>query len=173
MGLFAEEKRSGTYEVLMTAPVSEPVVVAGKFLGALLFYLVCWLPPGLFLVALRVAGGEPFDYRPALSFYLTLVASGAAFLAMGLFFSAVTRNQLVAAALAFAGMFVLLLLVVVRRTDYLGEGVRAVIEPFDFLTLWQSAAGGQLAVKAVVAQLSLAAVWLVMAVKALEARKWS
>lgn len=175
MGLFAEEKRSGTFEVLLTAPVGETTVVLSKFSGAWLFYLICWLPPGLYLVALRVAGGAAFDYRPVLTFYLALAASGAAFIAMGVFFSSLTRNQIVAAVLTFAGMMALLLTVIGRdkEFEFFGPGVRVAIGQLDFLTLWQQAALGQLAVQAVVVQLSVAVFWLFVTVKSLEVRKWS
>src|SRR6202011_3337751 len=66
MRLIAEEKRSGTLEVLLTAPVNESTVVIGKFLAAWLFYLLTWVPWWLYLIALRYMGGEPFDYRPIL-----------------------------------------------------------------------------------------------------------
>src|SRR3954447_7362783 len=87
MRLLAEEQRTGTLEVLLTAPVNESTVVLSKFLAAWFFYLLLWLPWWLYLIALRYFGGEEFDYRPILSFTVALVATGANFMAMGLFFS--------------------------------------------------------------------------------------
>ena len=83
MRLLSEEKRTGTLEVLLTAPVNEAAVVLSKFLACWLFFMLCWVPTGLYLIALRVEGGQPFDYRPLLSFYLAVGASGAAFIAIG------------------------------------------------------------------------------------------
>ena len=175
MRLFAEEKRAGTYEVLLTAPVEEWTVVLSKFLAGWLFFLICWLPAGLYLVALRVGGGVPFDYRPVLSFYLALAASGAAFVAIGTFVSSLTRDQLVSAVITFAAMMALLLFYVVgnRQFGVLGAGVQAVLNQLDFLTLWENASRGQLSVQSLVAWASLAVLFLFLTVKSLEVRKWS
>jgi ABC-type transport system involved in multi-copper enzyme maturation permease subunit len=120
MRLLSEEWRTGTIEVMLTAPVDEVVVVISKFIAALVFYLVLWVPWGLFLVALRYEGGQPFDYLPLLSFYVTLVCSGAAFVAMGLFFSSLTRNQIIAAVLTFMGMMFMLGFFLLRQLDLIG-----------------------------------------------------
>src|SRR5205823_340230 len=86
MRLLSEERRTGTLEVLLTAPLAEGTVVLSKFLAGLVFFLFLCLPLAGFLLALRVEGGRPFDYLPLLSFYIALVCSGAAFVGMGLFF---------------------------------------------------------------------------------------
>src|SRR5438874_12989983 len=70
MRLLSEEKRTGTLEVLLTAPVNESTVVLSKFLACLILYLVLWAPWGLFLVALRIIGGQPFDYQALMSFFI-------------------------------------------------------------------------------------------------------
>ena len=79
-------QRSGTMEVLLTAPVDETTVVFSKFLAGLITFLVVWAPFGLYLVTIPVSGGTPFDYRPLLSFFITLVVTGAGFIGMGLGF---------------------------------------------------------------------------------------
>ena len=63
MRLFSEEHRTGTLEMMLTAPVEETVVVLSKFLAALILFLIVWLPWGLYLVSLRCVGGSAFDYR--------------------------------------------------------------------------------------------------------------
>ncbi len=173
MRAFSEEKRTGTLEVLMTAPVSEVPVVLGKFIAGLVFFMLSWLPLGLYLVALRVEGGQPFDYRPLLSYYLALAACGAGFIGMGLFFSSLTRSQVVAAMLTFAGMFAMLMTVAVSQLEMFGPGLRAALGRLDFFTLWSRALAGQLPVTDVLIHLSLAVFWLFLTVKVLEARKWS
>src|SRR5262249_20527108 len=104
MNLSSEESRSGTLEVLLTAPVSEGQVVFSKFLAALITYAITWAPAGLYLLAIPLSGGNPFDYRPLLSFLIVNLAWGAAFISMGLLFSSLTRETLVAAVLTVAGM---------------------------------------------------------------------
>lgn len=173
MRLLSEERRTGTLEVLLTAPVSEAVVVLSKFLACWLFFMLCWVPAGVYLIGLRVEGGQPFDYRPLLSFYLAVGASGAAFIAIGMVFSALTRNQIVAAVLTFV---VLLVLMVVQWTEVFpvfGPAVKAALKRLAYWDLWVAALRGQLPVRDVLIQLSIAVFGLFLTVKILEARKWS
>src|SRR5262249_43161346 len=108
MRLFSEEKRSGTLEVLLTAPISDWYVVLSKFIAVHLLFLLLWIPWAMFLLAMRLETGKPFDFRPLLGFAVVLFASGASFCAMGVFFSSLTNNQIVSAALTFMGMMVLI-----------------------------------------------------------------
>jgi len=103
MRLLSEERRSGTLEMLLTAPITEGQVVIGKYLGAFLFYVFLWLP-SLVYVAL-LAGKLPLDWGPIGASYLGTLGIGAMFLAIGVFTSAVTRNQVVAAVFSFALTF--------------------------------------------------------------------
>ena len=103
MRLFSEELRSGTFEPLMSSPVSELSVVAGKYLGAMLLLLTC-LAPTLAYVLVLGALTRP-DYGPIFAGYLGVVLAGGLYLAIGLLFSALTSSQ----TLAFlATMFVLI-----------------------------------------------------------------
>lgn len=174
MRLFSEEKRTGTLEVLLTAPVGEWSVILSKFLGAWFFYMIVWIPLGLYLVGLRAAGPS-FDYRPMLSYYLAQAACGAGLVAMGLFFSCLTKNQIVAAVLSFAGCFGLLLMVIVKSFP-MGETwapLKSVAARLDYITAWQSALNGQLSLSFVVVYLSMMVFWLFATSKVLEARRWS
>jgi hypothetical protein len=173
MRLFAEERRTGTLEVLLTAPVDEPVIVLSKFVAAWLFYLLSWLPALAFLVALRTAGGAAFEYQPVVSHMLAVAATGAGFVGMGLFFSSLTRNQVVAAVLTFAGMMFLLLTVWLQSNDRLAGGLQAVAGRVSYWNLWQQALAGQLPVAGVVVYLSLGVFWTFLTVKVLEARRWT
>ena len=172
MRLFSEERRLGTLEVLLTAPVNELTVTLSKFLASWGFFMLCWVPAGLYLVALRSAGGTAFDYRPLLSYYLALAASGAAFVAMGMFFSALTRDQIIAAVLTFAGMMAQLLSDLAANLP-LGEGLRTVLTKFSYLQLWTEALHGQLPLQGVLIQLSMMVFWLFLTLRVVEARKWS
>ena len=103
MRLLSEERRSGTLEMLLTAPVTEGQVVLGKYLGAFLFYVFLWLPT-LVYVAL-IAKELPLDWGPVGASYVGILGIGALFLSIGVFTSAVTKNQVVAAVFAFAVTF--------------------------------------------------------------------
>lgn len=108
MRSFAEERRSGTIESLMTAPVSAPGVVLAKYAAVLLTYVAIWLPTLLYVVILRKTGSV--DYRVVLSSYLGLFLVGAQYLAIGVLSSALTSSQFVALLLTVLvqfGLFVL------------------------------------------------------------------
>lgn len=94
MRLFAEEKRSGTLESLLTAPVTPGAVVLGKFLAVLVTYCLMWAPTVLYLLILRHTG--TIDWQVVGSSYLGVIGIGAGYLSVGLLMSAMTRSQLVA-----------------------------------------------------------------------------
>jgi ABC-2 type transport system permease protein len=172
MRLLSEEQRSGTLEMLLTAPVNEWQVVLSKFLAALRFYLLIWYPWALYLVALRVEGGEEFDYRPLLSFLIVFVVTGANFVAMGLFFSALTRNQIAAAILTVMGMLVLTVIYMFRGLVTPGGALATILTYVSYLNLWATALQGNLAPRFLLFHVSAMVLWLFLAVKVLESRKW-
>jgi ABC-2 type transport system permease protein len=107
MRLFAEERRSGTIESLLTAPVSPGGVVLGKYLATLTTYVLIWAPTVLYVIILRDTGD--IDWRVIGSSYLAVFGIGAGYLAVGTLMSALTRSQLIALMLAFFALFGLLI----------------------------------------------------------------
>jgi ABC-2 type transport system permease protein len=108
MRLFAEERRSGTIESLMTAPVSSAAVVLAKYVAVLASYVIMWIPTGLYVVILGRTG--EVDARAVASAYLGVLLVGAGYLALGLCASALTRSQflsLVWTSLVILGLFTL------------------------------------------------------------------
>jgi hypothetical protein len=173
MRLVAEERRTGTYEVLMCAPVSETPVVVSKLIAALVFYMLIWAVWLFFLLDVRVESGKVFEYRPLISFYLALAASGVSFLAMGLFFSSLTRNQIVAAAMTFVGMVAWIVLFLVAR-DLPQESTRTVVlNHLSFVNLWLDSLQGRLHLRDLIIQVSIAVFFTFLTVRVLEARRWS
>jgi hypothetical protein len=173
MRLFAEEKRTGSLEVLFTAPVNEWPVVFSKFLATWLFFLLCWLPAGLFLVAIQVEAGAAFDYRPLLSFYLALSVYTGAFIAWGLVFSALTADQIVAAVLTFlVTLSGVVCYFAVREVEDLDPAIRALLTRLSFIDMWRESLRGQLPIRDVIVWASAAVFGLFVSVKVLEARKW-
>ncbi len=100
MRLMSEEYRSGTIETLMTAPVSDATVIAGKFLGTFLFYVLMLLTTLIYAAAVY-AFGSP-DFGALWTGYLGLLLLGAFYISVGLFFSTCTSNQIVAVVCSFA-----------------------------------------------------------------------
>ncbi len=104
MRTIAEERRSGTFEMLMTAPVRDGTVVLAKYTAALLFYAVLWLPTLIYPLTLRLLRpfGAPLDGGALAAGYLGVMLIGAAAIAAGVFTSSITRSQVTAALGAFA-----------------------------------------------------------------------
>ena len=105
MRTYSEEKRSGTIELLLTSPVTDFQIIMGKFLGTLALYGVMLLVTG-FHIGLLFVYGSP-EWQSILSGYLGLLLLGATFLAVGLFISSTTKNQIVAGMLTFAVLLLL------------------------------------------------------------------
>lgn len=170
MRLLSEEQRSGTLEVLLTAPISETAVVSSKFLAGLLMYLLVWVPFGCLLIALRLMGGSDFDYRPLLSFGVIILVTGSAFIAMGLLFSSLTRDQIASGVLTFAGMLTLTLVFLMQNT--LSGGYALVLKHMSYINLWIESLQGKLVLRNLLFPLSLTVFCLFLTVKVLESRKW-
>ena len=99
MRLVAEEKRSGTIELLLTSPVSDAGVILGKWLGAMLLYL-CVLGMSMASVAMLFLWAKP-DLKPVLVAYLGLILQGGCLLAIGTWISTTTKDQIVAVVVTF------------------------------------------------------------------------
>jgi ABC-2 type transport system permease protein len=108
MRLFAEERRSGTIETLLTAPIGTAGIVLGKFVAAFVTYLAMWLPTVLYLFILRRSG--EIDWHVAGTSYLGVALIGGGYLAIGTLMSSMTQSQLVAivlSALVILGLFMI------------------------------------------------------------------
>lgn len=103
MRLFALEKASGTFETLMTTPVSDLQVVAAKFATAVIFYMVSWLPMIVCLLVVRHFTNQPgaLDAGTVGGMYLGIFLVGCLFLSLGCFASAISRSQMAAAMISF------------------------------------------------------------------------
>ncbi len=107
MKCLAEERRLGTLETLLTAPVSTTEVVLGKYFAAYFLYILLWASTGGFFYILhRFADDVRFlDFGPLLGGYLFIAVSGLLYVALGVFASSLSRNQAVAGILAFTLLF--------------------------------------------------------------------
>lgn len=170
MRLVAEERRSGTIEVLLTAPVTEAQVILGKFGAALIFYLALWAPTMIYV--LIVKSQAAVDWGAVAASYLGVALFGALFVSLGLFASTLTRNQIIAAVLAFTGLIILFGLPLMRGLLVSSSTLGAVIDHAD---LWQHMtdyAKGIVDTRHVVYELSLTVLFLFMSTKSLELAKW-
>ncbi|MGD0839343.1 MAG: ABC transporter permease subunit [Polyangia bacterium] len=168
MRLLAEEKGSGTLEMLITMPVADWEVVLGKFMAGMAM-LGAIVGMTLFY-ALTVAALGPVDRGPVISGYLGLLLMGGAYVAIGVMASSLTRNQIVAFILAFAISFALFIFgqVIQFAPDWLSP----VLAYLSMGNHFESFSRGVIDSRDVLYYLSLIAVALVIASASLESRKW-
>ncbi len=169
MRLLSEERRSGSLEILMTAPVTETQVVLGKYLAALTFYLVLWAPTVLYAVI--VASYSKLDWGPLASAYLGVLGIGALFLSVGLFASGISRNQIVAALVGFALVFALFIL---GLLEFLvnDQSLRQVLSYLNLIQHMEDFSKGIVDTRRLVYYLSGTAFFLFLTSRALAANKW-
>src|SRR5256714_4515311 len=99
MRTYSEEKRSGTIELLLTSPLTDFEIIMGKFLGTVGLYLALLAVTAVY-VGILFLYGKP-EWRPLVAGYLGLLLLGSCFIAIGLFISSTTKNQMVAGAATF------------------------------------------------------------------------
>jgi len=128
MRQFAEERRVGTIETLMTTPVTDAEVVVAKFLGVLVFFLAMLVPTLIYvrIMSNLLMAGASIDYGNIFTCYLAIVLSAAMFLSFGLFASSLTNNQIVAAVIGIVALLCLyvLLALVPEPGSFAGTSVR-------------------------------------------------
>jgi ABC-2 type transport system permease protein len=168
MRLVADEKASGTLELLSTMPVRDWEVVLGKFLAALALLATALGLTLAFAITVRALG--PMDRGPAIGGYLGLLLMGGAYIAIGVMCSAFTRNSIVAFIAAFGISFGLYLL------GRLGQFVPESIQPLvAFLSIdghFENISRGVIDTRDVIYYFSVIGTCLLVATTSLESRRW-
>ncbi len=168
MGLFAEEKRRGTIELLRTTPVGNFQAMMGKYLAGVTFLLVMFCASGLTMSALFIYG-QP-DLKPILGGYLGLFLYGAALLALGLFISTLTENQIVSVVITFGAILILWLIEALAGG---AEGVtRDVLSYLSVIGHLDDFIKGVIDTSHVVFYLTFAFVGLFLTYRSLESMRW-
>ena len=168
MRLFAEEKARGTIELLLTSPLKDWEILLGKWIGAVGMYASLLLFSSINLVFL-FAYGKP-DWKPLLIGYLGLLLQAAAMLALGMFISSVTQNQIVAAVMTF---FLLLLLWVFEWMANMDQN--RIIEVLTYISLLrhnESFIKGVLDMKDTIYYLSVSFLGLFLTARSLESVRY-
>lgn len=167
MALVAQETNSGTYELLMTRPVRDHEVVLGKFLGALGLYAIIMIV-SLEFPLIYEAFGSP-DWGQTVSGYIGILLTGMAFIAVGVFATSLTSNQIAAAAM---GIAILLFFWLVGWLSYGGSGaVGEVAKSLSVYENFQDFERGIVSGKALVYFASLIGFFLFLATRSLESRR--
>ncbi|HEY6562575.1 MAG TPA: ABC transporter permease [Polyangiaceae bacterium] len=173
MRLLAEEKRSGTLEMLITLPVKDSDVILGKYLGALGLVLVLVLATLVYPLAMFRFPWSlgPLDMGPVLSGYLGLILFSMASVAIGLLISSLADSQAVAFFITF---FVLLVLWFVGTVAQdLGGMLGSALSYLSFQTRLNGFIRGLIDTRDLIFFVSVTGLALVVAFRALERRKWA
>lgn len=168
MRTYSEEKRSGTIELLLTAPVTDLEIIVGKFIGALALYAAMLLVTMLYMLILFKIGNP--EWRPIVAGYLGLLLMGGCFLSAGLFISSLTKNQIVAGFLTFATFLMLWII------NWLGESsgptTRDVLNYLSITEHFDDFARGIIDTKHVVYYLSFITFGLFLTAKSVDSERW-
>jgi ABC-2 type transport system permease protein len=168
MRTYAEEKRSGTIELLLTSPVTDVQIILGKFLGAMGLY-AAMLAVTLLYMAILFVYGNP-EWKPVATGYLGLLLMGGCFISVGLLISSLTKNQIVAGIVTFA---VFLMLWVI---NWIGENAsqttREIVNYLSITEHFDDFARGVIDTKHLVYYLSFITFGLFLTVKSVDSERW-
>src|SRR5580692_4538336 len=168
MRLFAEEKRSGTIELLATSPIRDIEVILGKWLAALSLY-ACMLLVAAVNFAFLFKYGKP-DWKPLVIGYLGLLLQAGALLAIGTFISTLTKNQIIAGAATFG--VCLLLWVLEWVSGYETAGWAQVLAYMSIITHFESFAKGVLDLKDAIFYVTVIFLGLFFTARSMESLRW-
>ena len=168
MRLFAEEKRTGTIELLTTSPVKDTEIIIGKWLAALLMFGLMLLSTALDFVFLFKYGNP--DWKPLLIGYLGLLLQAGGLLALGTFISSLTKNQIIAGALTFG--VCLMLWVLGWVSQYETSTWAQVLSYMCVITHFESFAKGVIDTKDVIFDATVIFLGLFFTARSMESLRW-
>jgi ABC-2 type transport system permease protein len=168
MRLFAEEKRTGTMELLATSPIRDVEIILGKWLAAVIMY-ACILGLAMVNLVVLFAFGKP-DWRPMLVGFLGLLLQGGCLLAVGTFISTTTRSQIVAGVATFA--VCLLLWVLDWVSAYETSAWAKAVSYMSVLTHFEPFSKGVIDTKDVVYYLTMIFLGLFLTARSMESIRW-
>ena len=168
MRTYAEEKRSGTIELLLTSPLTDFQIIMGKFLGALALYAVMLLIT-MVHIGLLFVYGKP-EWKPIVSAYLGLLLMGGCFISVGLFISSLTKNQIVAVMATFAVF--LFLWVINWIGSFSGPQVEKITSYLSIIEHFDDFAKGVIDTTHVIYYVSFMTFGLFLTAKSVDSERW-
>src|SRR5207237_1753386 len=165
----------GTIEPLMTAPVHDWQVVLAKFFGALVFYIVLWIPTLLYFAIFQKITHEPAANSAGAYWgsYLMLLLLGMFYLSVGCFASVVTKNQMVAAVISFCGITLLFFMGLIQFILLdVSSGARDALGYFSAIEHMGTFSRGIVDTRPIVFYLCMTAFVLTVTYQVFQSRKW-
>lgn len=168
MRSYAEEKKSGTIELLLTSPIKDVEIVLGKFFGAMAMYAGLLAVTALYVGILFVWGNPA--WQSVVSGFLGLLLLGGGFIAMGLFISSLTNNQMVAGTASF--VVFLLLWIVGWFGESAGPTLGSILRYLSIIEHFDDFGKGVIDTKHVIFYLSFISLGLFLATKSVDSERW-
>ncbi len=168
MRTYAEEKRSGTIELLLTSPVTDFQIIMGKFFGAVALYVIM-LAVTLVHLALLFIYGNP-EWKPIFTAYIGLLLLGSCFISLGLLISSLTKNQIVAGMVTFAVF--LMLWVITWIGSFSGPTVDKLTQYLSIIDHYDDFGKGVLDTTHVIYYLSFITFGLFLTAKSVDSERW-
>lgn len=168
MRTYAEEKRSGTIELLLTSPLTDFQIIMGKFVGAMALY-TAMLAVTLVHVGVLFVYGNP-EWKPVLTGYVGLLLMGGCFLSVGLLISSLTRNQIVAGMVTFAVF--LMLWVINWIGSFSGPTTQEVLNYLSITEHFDDFTRGVLDTKHLIYYISFIAFGLFLTARSVDSERW-
>jgi ABC-2 type transport system permease protein len=169
MGVYAEERKRGTMELLMTSPVTETQIVLGKFLASLTLFALMLLPTASYLVFMCLRSDPMPPWRMLLAGYAGVLLLGGSLLALGTFISSLTENQLIAAVLTFAAF---LFVWVLDLGSNASGGIGAVVQYLSVIRHYDDFTRGIIDTSALIYYFSFIALFIFLTVRSIDSMRW-
>lgn len=168
MRTYAEEKRAGTMELLLTSPLTDWQIILGKFLGAMGLYAAMQVVTLVYMSILFIYGNP--EWKPLIAGYLGMLLLGGCFISMGLLISSLTKSQMVAAMATFAVF--LLLWVIDWIGDFGGPTAQMIVQNLSIVQHLDDFVKGVIDTKHVVYYLSFITFGLFLTAKSVDVERW-
>ncbi len=169
MGIFAEERKRGTMELLMTSPISEVQIVLGKFFASLTLYAIMLLPTASYLAFIFLRSEPTPPWRMLLAGYAGIMLLGGSLLALGEFISSLTENQLIAAVLTFAAFLFVWVLDLGRNAS---GGVGAVLQYLSVIRHYDDFTKGIVDTSSLIYYGSFIVFFVFLTVRSIDSMRW-
>ena len=169
MGVYAEERKRGTMELLMTSPVSELEIVLGKYLASLSLFALMLLPTASYMIFMVLRSDPRPPWSMVAAGYAGVLLLGGSLLALGSFVSSLTENQLIAAVVTFAASLFIWVLDIGRNSD---SGAGAVLQYLSVIRHYEDFTRGVIDTSSLIYYGSFIALFVFLTVRSVDSMRW-
>ncbi|MGB0034146.1 MAG: ABC transporter permease [Candidatus Acidiferrales bacterium] len=169
MGVYAEEKKRGTMELLMTSPVTDVAIVLGKFLASVSLFIIMLLPTASYVAIMNLRSDPVPPWRLLFAGYLGVLLLGGALLALGTFVSSLTENQIIAAVLTFGALLFIWVLDIGRNA---GGVVGPVLQYLSLIRHYEDFTRGIIDTTGLIYYASFIFLFVFLTVRSLDSMRW-